>query len=1255
MLRFSMRSARGRSGETPVTAMVTLADVRRWDPQLLDSAARALHAACDELEGQRARLRAARPGEDRWQGVAADRARSAHDARDTHLRRLSAGWGEAVPVFTGAADAVADLHEELRRLDGAAVETGYTITHDGDITDNADTDGAYPGDSEPAREQEDRHSGAMQIRAGLAGVLERAARIDASLLTALQDAMPPDPALTRPVGGVHLVVASGPVRGLGREFVLPLPTYFPKREQPQPQPQPQPPTSTVRDVAASPAAPVVGIAPADAFTSTPDPVAGLARADAAAAAAFDPALLGDGADVHVAGAGALPAGTDEAGTVVVAAPDPRTGARDSLWRIAARELGNGALWPEIFALNRGDPQPGGHTFDQPGLIFPGEHLRLPTTSPDLPDDASDGDASAPDNPPAAPDTDPSPPTSGHPLPPPTTGHHPSSTPPPPPPPTSSTPTSPTANASQEQPVGPGVSVGPEVFVGAGLAVAVIAALLIGPRGNRHRLRSELTRHGDAGDDAAAVGPVPSRPDGPHTAATGGSRGNGRGGAAAGESGDPAMGGAAPGTSAPADSSTRPSAAARPRPRRWATRLQVGARAGREIAFDLAIVPGLGIDGAAGPAVVRALTVNALGVNLTADTPGAPAPVEVLITAAGLAELLDQELTPPDLPAGLHVVDELGQLLVVAETAIAARTRADVGDPAPGSTLVLVTAAPSGPDAARLQAVLAAGRGCGVVGVLWGDWRGGVCVHARRDGLVWAAGRGPGDSLRDVRLYGLSAAETLNLLAMLHGADSASEIPSAIPAVGGASTPPVLPTTPAAADAEAAVAAEDVRDTDDPMAAIRTALADPRETAAVTETATTSPSTPSGHPGSSEPGQGASVGGLNRIAAALAPPDRATGSAAQPDPPAPALGIDEDGEDGEDDDPAGGDAAGGDVADGDVVGGTAAQDNVVEAEPQPDSGSAVDTIGADAVSGGPLIEPGPITLRILGRPMLLVDRTPSDVDDRQRSAGATAGVEPVDPAGAVEVTATLSARMRDLLVYLAVHPDGVRRDAAVADLWPDTGRQRPGNNLSSLISRLRAALRGALDTASDDGHLSTPGAAGPDLSRPGADRVGPIVLVEGDRYRLDPDHIAVDYWTFLSDTAAATSVREAAGGPGADPVVLERLARAHALYRGLLAEGIEHAWIPSIREATRRTFLDLTARLVRHHVATDPAAALQILETTRNLEPTNQSIYRDIMALQLRRGDNEAAAATMRLLENQLADVEESIDDVTRAVARAATE
>jgi transcriptional activator len=74
----------------------------------------------------------------------------------------------------------------------------------------------------------------------------------------------------------------------------------------------------------------------------------------------------------------------------------------------------------------------------------------------------------------------------------------------------------------------------------------------------------------------------------------------------------------------------------------------------------------------------------------------------------------------------------------------------------------------------------------------------------------------------------------------------------------------------------------------------------------------------------------------------------------------------------------------------------------------------------------------------------------------------------------------------------------------------------------------------------------------------------------------PAHIAVDYWAFLAD-ASATS---ASGSPSADAGVVEQLQRAHSLYRGPLAEGSDQAWILTVREATRRTFLAVTARLVR---------------------------------------------------------------------------
>ena len=61
-------------------------------------------------------------------------------------------------------------------------------------------------------------------------------------------------------------------------------------------------------------------------------------------------------------------------------PRPRKGSAQTLSQIAARTLGDGSRYPQIFALNKGRLQPGGGRLENPRVIEPGWILRLPASA-----------------------------------------------------------------------------------------------------------------------------------------------------------------------------------------------------------------------------------------------------------------------------------------------------------------------------------------------------------------------------------------------------------------------------------------------------------------------------------------------------------------------------------------------------------------------------------------------------------------------------------------------------------------------------------------------------------------------------------------------------------------------------------------------------------------------------------------------------------------------------------------------------------
>jgi len=220
------------------------------------------------------------------------------------------------------------------------------------------------------------------------------------------------------------------------------------------------------------------------------------RSPSITTAGITEAISGHGQIVATTTVRTVPAAavTQDVDTVVVRAPD--NGIHDSLSRIAQRTLGAAGRWPEIFALNRGKPQPYGGRLTNPSLIFPGERLILPpTTSSAARIDQHHVLAAVPAA--APPQSTPTTSPPGRPV-----------SPARPLVPVNAPAAAPVHNAVPtlhgDRPVGsrPGITREPGAFVGFGLAAAVSAALVVARRRYRRRYRP-----GSGHRDDMPVGPV----------------------------------------------------------------------------------------------------------------------------------------------------------------------------------------------------------------------------------------------------------------------------------------------------------------------------------------------------------------------------------------------------------------------------------------------------------------------------------------------------------------------------------------------------------------------------------------------------------------------------------------------------------------------------------------------------------------------------------------------------------------------------
>ncbi|MGW7514147.1 hypothetical protein ACWGJ2_00945 [Streptomyces sp. NPDC054796] len=218
----------------------------------------------------------------------------------------------------------------------------------------------------------------------------------------------------------------------------------------------------------------------------------------------------------------------------------------------------------------------------------------------------------------------------------------------------------------------------------------------------------------------------------------------------------------------------------------------------------------------------------------------------------------------------------------------------------------------------------------------------------------------------------------------------------------------------------------------------------------------------------------------------------------------------------------------------------------------------------------------------------------------------------------DLTSALAPRQREVLIFLALHPDGARRGALATAIWPEAPTDRPYNALHATLSQLRRALRTVTDGAVSD-----------------------LILHDGGRYVLDEAQVSVDAWRLQR---VLTALRHS---PGADEAAAVQ--QIDALYRGDLAEDVAAEWLEAPREALRRDVLDSITGLARSVGEARPECALLLLERARALDPYNEALYRDIARCQARLGHHDAIPRTLALLTTALAELDERPSQETESV------
>ncbi len=239
---------------------------------------------------------------------------------------------------------------------------------------------------------------------------------------------------------------------------------------------------------------------------------------------------------------------------------------------------------------------------------------------------------------------------------------------------------------------------------------------------------------------------------------------------------------------------------------------------------------------------------------------------------------------------------------------------------------------------------------------------------------------------------------------------------------------------------------------------------------------------------------------------------------------------------------------------------------------------------------------------------------------------------------VEVRSGLRTTSRELLAFLLLHPDGVRRETATEALWPDMDPARSAGRAKDALRSLRQTLQDPYRSAAraKDALRSLRQALQAVTGQAGAT----VVELVGDRWRVNPDLVDADVWRFQ---AALATVATAAD----DQARLEALTRAGAAYGGTLLEGADYDWAEAAREELRRQAADVAGRLAElREQAGDLDGAIAALEDGARWDAYNEELHQRIMRLQAQLGRLDAVRRTYVRLQERLADLGADPDEAT---------